>query len=356
MKKKLISIVGIIILLAIAYFTKDNSVENSNDTQTIENNKPMSEQENDLKTAIGFYNVENLFDIYDDPNTWDEEFTPKGEKKWDRERYNDKLENIVDVILGFNKKNPPSIIGFAEVENEAVLKDLIYTAGLSKFKYKVIHQDNHDGRGIDVAAIYRSDLFEVESTKFHPIILPGKSRSNTRDILEIKGHYFNGEEINVFFNHWSSRRKGTNETEYKRMAASKVLRDKIDIVLDKDRQANIIVMGDFNDEPSNNSLKHIVKSDLINLSKKFEDTKNGTVNHQGDWLVFDQVMISNSFLKSDTYDVSKNDVEIYKNDKMTFTHRDGNETPSRTYGGDKYYGGYSDHYPIFLSFIVKFNQ
>lgn len=43
------------------------------------------------RIAIGFYNLENLFDTIDDPLTNDAEFLPQGGNQWTAERYAEKL-------------------------------------------------------------------------------------------------------------------------------------------------------------------------------------------------------------------------------------------------------------------------
>jgi len=327
-----IIIAGVGVLLYII-FDKDSSAETNIPDNIMIVNTELNE------AIIGFYNVENLFDIYDDPNTFDDDFTPFGKQRWDSERYETKLDQIGEMMMGMDGDNLPALMGFCEVENYEVLKDLINTKTLKNKGYKVIHKDSPDGRGIDVAAIYRPEALNAEKYTYHSVILPGKEKSTTRDILEIKGKLSNGEQIIVYFNHWSSRRKGTKETEYKRIAAAKVLREQIDNELADNADANIFVLGDFNDEPSNQSIKNkIVKSDFSNLSSQFEHSQNGTVNHQGDWMVFDQIIVSNSAMRHPVFKLTEKSVKIHKTKENTFTHKDGNQVPSRTYGGTKYYG------------------
>ena len=346
MKTKTIAPILVIILGFLFYIVfgdKDNAT-------TIEPENDMPLNETLKKAIIGFYNVENLFDIYDDPNTFDDDFTPFGELRWDSERYQEKLEKIGEMISTINTNQMPAVMGFTEVENYDVLKDLLKIKALEDEGYKIIHQNNHDGRGIDVAAIYKPEAFEVEKYTYYPVVLPGKKEATTRDILEIKGRFSNGETAVLYFTHWSSRRAGTHETEPKRIAVAKALRDKIDRVLADQNEANIFILGDFNDEPSDKSVKqYLAKDDFTNLSRQFEHTKNGTVNHQGDWLVFDQIIVSNTAMRNSIFKLTEKSAKIHKTRSNTFTHKDGNEVPSRTYGGPKYYGGYSDHYPVYLT-------
>ena len=48
--------------------------------------------------TIAFYNLENLFDTKDDPNTLDDDFTPNGKKKWTYKRYGIKIKKLGSVI------------------------------------------------------------------------------------------------------------------------------------------------------------------------------------------------------------------------------------------------------------------
>jgi len=344
MKKKilllLISVIGIIIIKLV---NKDpNSEQMEKEASSI--NKSSSNQ-----IVVGFYNVENLFDIYDDPNTFDEEFTPFGKKQWDNERYQKKIEDISTVISNLSSKNNPALIGLAEVENYDVLSDLIKANSLYKTNYKVIHRDNNDSRGIDIAAIYDANSLNVIKYTYYKV-----DDLHTRDILHIEGEVANSEHIHFFITHWPSRRKGEKETEYKRIAVAKIIRSKIDNLLSRNPDERIVVMGDFNDEPSNKSVSdYLKKDDFYNLHQTFENTKNGTVNHRGDWMVFDQIIVSKSLLNDTTYTLNETSGKIYTNSDITFTHSDGNKVPSRTYGGPKYFGGTSDHYPVYMTIGIK---
>jgi predicted extracellular nuclease len=362
MKKKIIVIVlgiaGILVLKLLSSSdsdTSENTKQTEQSNQSNENQNNMSEQTNDKqhseKVSIGFYNVENLFDTYDDPKTHDEDFTPYGKLKWDDVRYDKKLEDISDVISAMDAGNGPAFLGLAEVENYDVLKDLIKTGDLKKSPYKVIHRDNNDSRGIDVAAIYRSDIFEEVDYSYYTV-----PKLHTRDILYVKGKLYNQETIHYFVTHFPSRRKGTEESEYKRIQVAKLLRSKIDDLLDRNPDERIIIMGDFNDEPSDNSVaKHLMQSEFYNLHKQFEDkSNNGTVNHRGDWLVFDQIIVSKSLLDDKTHNLTKKSGFIYNDESVTFTYYDGNKVPSRTYGGPEYHGGTSDHYAVYLKMVVKY--
>jgi predicted extracellular nuclease len=360
MSKKTASIIIGLIAIVVTAFLK-NKQSASKDTKIVENfdnnlkeedytmDTHSTDKKHSKKITIGFYNVENLFDIYDDPQTSDEAFTPNGEQHWTQERYDDKLNKLAEVISEIN----PVIMGLAEVENFDVINDLIHTSDLKRTNYGIIHAENNDTRGIDVAAIYNKDVFSLSDYNYHRV--SGHGNGNTRDILEIKGRFFNQDPVTIFVTHWPSRRKGEDETEHKRIALAKALRQIIDDILDKSTNENIVIMGDFNDEPSNESVhKYLMQDDFYNLHRRYENKNTGTVNHQGEWMVFDQIIVSKSLLNDDTYNISKKNGEIYNEKRVTFTHKDGNSTPSRTYGGPKYYGGYSDHYAVFTDIVVKY--
>jgi len=343
MKKKLlitlICIIGIIIIKLVNNDANPNQMEK----ETPSNNPTIDNM------VIAFYNVENLFDIYDDPHTFDEDFTPFGKKQWDSERYQKKIEDLSKVISKLSSTSNPALLGVTEVENHDVLADLIKNNSLYKTNYKVIHRDNNDSRGIDVAAIYDANVINIIDYTYYEV-----EDLYTRDILHIEGEIAHSEHIHFFITHWPSRRKGEKETEYKRIEVAKILRSKINKLLSNNPNERIIVMGDFNDEPSNNSIsKYLMQDDFYNLHATYENTKNGTVNHQGNWLVFDQIIVSNSLLTYNTYQLTKKSGKVYTNNDITFTHRDGNKVPSRTYGGPKYYGGTSDHYPVYMTIGVK---
>lgn len=309
--------------------------------------------------TIAFYNVENLFDTEDDPKTSDDEFTPNGEKKWTEKRYQKKLKNIAKVASALDV-NLPMLFGVCEVENLKVLEDLIQEPKLQKANYGIVHFDSPDTRGIDVALMYKKDYFEVLETeslevnfRFNPNVL-------TRDILYVRG-LLNGEEVNVFVNHWSSRRKGEKATEYKRLEAAEVLKEKIEEIQEFNAKAKIIVMGDFNDYPNNSSIEDVLeaslepKSDeLYNLAAKLDENRQGSHFYNDEWGMLDQMMISNSWLSSKKGNVIKDkSVSVFKADWVLFNHFKLGMIPSKTYSGRKYHGGYSDHLAVYLKMKFK---
>ena len=305
--------------------------------------------------SIVFYNVENLFDTKNDPHTNDDDFTPHGEYKWDEERYNKKLDRISEAINLIAEK--PLLIGLSEIENHKVLEALIKTEGMNDVNYKYVHFNSPDRRGIDVALLYASDEFEVLNSKNIPIKIKGNDGFNTRDILYVEGLISHSIKTHVFVNHWSSRREGQIESEHKRVRAATILREQIEEIQAKDKNANIIVLGDFNDYPNNKSLNKVLRAkeagyekegDLINLLFDEHENGEGTSVYEREWSVLDQIIVSQSIYDGMTLGIQNQDAEILRERKLIYTYHDGGQKPSATYGGRKYFGGFSDHLPVYI--------
>ena len=304
------------------------------------------------------YNVENLFDTVDDPKVPDEEFLPASEKKWDNEKYQKKLADIARVISEVNPLELPEVVGLLEVENQQVLEDLVNTGNL-KEKYAIIHEESPDYRGIDVALIYRKDAFREITHEVLPVIFPDDPEFKTRDILHVTGRIKN-KTVHVFVNHWPSRIGGDEKTEPKRVLAASVLKKKVDEICAADPKSRIIIMGDMNDEPANKSLKETLgaespdsKALLVNLMMPDDAGGKGTYFYSGNWNMLDNLVVSESVLKSKRMCVEGQKGNIFSNDWMIFTNKNGDKTPNRSYVGNKYVGGVSDHFPVYFKMIVK---
>jgi len=304
------------------------------------------------------YNVENLFDTIDDPNIPDEEFLPESEKKWDNKAYQKKLDDLVKVITEVNSVELPEIVGLVEVENHKVLEDLVGTA-LLKNQYNIIHEESPDYRGIDVALIYRLDAFQEISHEVLPVVFPDDPNFKTRDILHVTGKIKN-KTIHVFVNHWPSRIGGDDKTEPKRVLAASVLKNKTDQILAADPKAKIIIMGDMNDEPVNKSLKETLDagspdsgSKLVNLMFPDDNAGLGTYFYSGNWNMLDNIVVSGYVLNGKGIKVEDSKGNIFRKDWMIYTNKNGDQTPNRTYVGNRYVGGVSDHFPVYFKMIVK---
>ncbi|MCK4921839.1 MAG: hypothetical protein KAS71_12390 [Bacteroidales bacterium] len=312
--------------------------------------------------TVMFYNVENLFDTIDHPDFTDEEFSPESEKNWNTERYTKKLDDLSAVLSSQNKKELPEIIGLAEVENKRVLQDLIATKNLEDGNYEIIHEEGKDARGIDVALLYRKN--ELKSVNFESIEItfPFDSSLTTRDILHVWGKTEDGEDIHFFVNHWSSRIGGERETEPKRMYAAVTLRRQLDLLFSKEKNPRIVIMGDFNDEPTNkslmnillagNKLKNIATGDLYNLFyDKHNQYNEGSYNYRNNWNMLDHIIVSYNLINQEgKYSCNYDSGKIIKEEFMLYENNQGQQVPNRTYGGPNYYGGISDHFPIMVKF------
>lgn len=306
----------------------------------------------DKSIIIGFYNVENLFDTINSPNVKDEEYTPGSEKNWNSKRYNKKLNDLGSAISGMGSELP-AIVGLCEIENEAVILDLINAAPLVKGKYQVAHEDSPDGRGIDVGLIYQKKKFKPSHIEAVAVKM-GEGERPTRDILYVKGKLKGGTYLHVFVNHWPSRYGGAEKSEPKRILAATALQGKIDSLLAIDDNTAIICMGDFNDYPDNKSLTETLgagpiggDTKMVNLMFDLAKSERGSYNYKSNWDFLDQIIVSPALtdahkpmIKVGSTGPKFNDTMIYVNKKT------GEEKPSRTYGGPTYYGGYSDHLPV----------
>ena len=334
------------------------SCNNKKETKIIK----MVELKDGDELNLVFYNVENLFDTLDNPFTNDDDFTPDGKKRWGSERYFQKQTHLSKVIAA-SGNDLPAFIGLAEVENKSVLEDLIDTQSLKAGKYGIAHEDSPDARGIDVAFLYQKSIFTVNYFKPISINFDFDYSITTRDILYVNGNLSTGEELHFFVNHWSSRREGQLETEPKRLVAAKRLREEIDLILDINEHAKIIVMGDFNDYPTNKSIVEVLmatdrlpqpKGGLYNLVAEKEAIGDGTHNYRGDWGFLDQIIVSQSLLTNKGLAADRDAVRVLKEDWMLFYHRQYDEyKPNKTYVGNKHVGGYSDHLPLVMNMKIK---
>ena len=300
------------------------------------------------------YNVENLFDTINDPNKDDEEFLPSAKKNWNSKRYQEKLRHITQVMstAGF-----PELVGLCEIENKGVLNDLVAMDSLKPFGYQVVHFDSPDERGVDVGLLIKSNSFKFVSAKSVRVQLPGENPRPTRDILYAK-LAFKRDTLHVFVNHWPSRRGGEEESEPNRIAAAQTLKHVSDSLFKVSSDSKILIMGDLNDYPTNKSVKDVLgatpvealakRTGFINLVAPLMEKGEGSEYYQGKWTMLINVISSTSLVKSvrglriGTAGILKKDFLLYKNEKK------GTEEPNRTYGGDRYYGGYSDHLPVLV--------
>lgn len=308
---------------------------------------------------IGFYNVENLFDLEDDPNTLDDDFTPTGRQKWTEDRYQTKLDRIGEVVEGMGF---PTLLGLSEVENEQVCVDLAASSRMKKSGYQVVHFDSPDKRGIDVALLYQKKQFKVLEKEtirinFPSEVIPDEPDYTTRDVLVVKGILGKKETVHVLVAHMPSRRGGLQASEPKRLYVASQIRAKVDEIYAENPNANIVLMGDMNDETDNKSIAETIDaqqltlrpaaSQLYNCFAALDEKGLGSYNYRGNWNMLDQVILSSSFFDEKSK-LKFADATIYQQEKMMYQDKKFGAKPNRTYGGPNYYGGYSDHLPVFV--------
>ena len=322
-------------------------------------------QQKQYKVAtVAFYNLENLFDTLDTPEKNDIEYTPEGSNNWDSKKYYAKLENLAEVIAQIGSDltgAPPAIVGVSEIENRAVLEDLVNQPQLKPYNYDIVHYESPDRRGIDVALLYQSAVFEVVNTHSATLTIEGKDDFYTRDQLVVSG-ILDGEEIYFMVNHWPSRYGGEARSKPLRNAAADLTRSLTDSIISMDKDAKIMIMGDFNDDPIDESLiKHLdaKKSerktrpgDLFNPFYDMFQKGHGTLAYRDQWNLFDQIIVSYPLLGEDKSTFKLYQAKVFDKD---FLKRDSGRYkgyPFRTHVAGIYMGGYSDHFPVY-AFLIK---
>lgn len=328
---------------------------------------PAEAKESQKKLLVCWWNVENLFDTVNDPGNGDDEFTPDGSKEWTDTRLNTKLDNLAQVIrdIGKSRLNGasglPDIMGFCEVEHLAPLKDL-FKKHLGKTSYDFVYYESPDMRGIDVGFAYNKEKLSVLQSEKHSVNLSGKP---SRDIVSITFNY-EGKRLYVIGNHWPSRRGGEMRSESKRAIAANVLRGVVDKILKNDPNADILILGDFNDEPDDSSIKDVLMAsgnmEAVRSAKDgrlyncwLEYPGVGSSMYRKHWLRIDQAIVSWGMLDHDNFYIDRESFTCFYKDYLFEkpTGRKKSKGLFRTYEGKKYAGGYSDHLPITVLLSVS---
>lgn len=312
--------------------------------------------------TVLFYNVENLFDTIPGPN--DKEFTPEAGKAWNTTKYNIKMNNLDRVFydIAAAEKTFPAIIGLAEVENRTVLEDLVKMPKIGKANYQIVHYDSPDWRGVDVALLYRPDLFEYEGSFPIKTEIPELPNFKTRDILSVWGK-IDGERFCFFVAHFPSRLGGEAASAFKRIAAAQLVRDAADSMMREYPDIKIVIMGDMNDDPANISLaqtlggkrkvKDVEPFGYFNPYYQMHRDGFGTLAYQDTWNLFDNVIVNENLLNATTGKLKlvkrgKYYGNIFRAGYMLQTSGQYKGYPLRTYVGNSFQYGYSDHFPVYI--------
>jgi hypothetical protein len=323
---------------------------------------------------IGFYNCENFYDTTDNPIVNDEEFLPNGPKHYNSTIYWNKVEHLATVlsligtdVSGIPNKDGLSLIGVSEIENDTVLNDLVNHQLLKSRGYKIVHYDSRDARGVDVALLYNPKRFVVEKSDKLFVQLPSGSKDAwfTRDVLWVRGK-LDGESIDVYVNHWPSRSGGEERSAPARAAAASVVKRHVDSVAKANGTQKVVIMGDLNDDPVSPSIMEVLQAKgkardvrdggLFNPWMELYKNGIGTLAYQDNWNLFDQIIISYPWLNKEQkgYFFYKN--FIFNKEFMMENVGRYKGYPMRTWDGNAYRGGYSDHFPTYIVLLKKLDQ
>jgi predicted extracellular nuclease len=299
---------------------------------------------------IASWNVENLFDLEDDPDVlYDEDFTPQSPKRWTKERLAIKLRNLAKIISKMNEGRGPDVLGLCEVENRKVVEMLVKELAPLGRTYEIVHKDSPSDRGIDCALIYDANVFGLTDSKFHFV-----DAENTRDIVEAKLKRDNAE-IFVFVNHWPSR----NNDEWQRFKAAEVLRKRLDEILAADPKADIVMIGDFNDEPDNESIKdrlraasstdNLAPGALYDTTAYIAANGEGTHVYDNEWNLLDHIIISQGLIDDAGFRWKKKSSQRLEYPELFFQpgYPKAIARPNKSYSENRFHKtGYADHLAV----------
>jgi hypothetical protein len=317
--------------------------------------------------VIAFYNLENLFDTIDTPNVLDEEFTPGGLNKWTGEKYREKLNNLAMAISRIGEdegwKGGPAVLGVAEIENRSVLEDLVANPLLKESNYQIVHYDSPDLRGVDVALLYRPRFFRVTSSARAALNIKNEGGEEifTRDQLVVSG-IFDGEPMHFIVCHWPSRSSGEMTTRPRRNAAAMLSRHLVDSLTVIDPKAKIFVMGDLNDDPSDESLRKYLRAvpnpgklkggELVNPMYPLYKKGIGSLNYRDGLNLFDQIIITQALTGKDYSTYKFRLARVFNSSFLMQKDGQYKGYPLRSFAGTVWQGGFSDHFPVYVV-IVK---
>jgi len=307
------------------------------------------------------YNVENYFDCVDDSLTNDSEYLPGGMRAWNYSKYQQKQASISKVIANIGGWEAPALVGLCEIESDKCLWDLTKYSGMKNMKYNYVHYESPDARGVDVALLYQPQQFKVIDSKPIRITFPFSPSSKTRDLLYVKGIAHTNDSLHIFVCHFPSRLGGELESEERRNYVASVVRTQVDSLFTRNKKANILIMGDFNDYPTNKSMNTILKAlnpsanisegKLYNLMYPLHAAGKGSHKHNGEWGALDQLIVSANLLQNKTFSCKK--ANVYDADFLLVDDEKFlGKQPFRTYNGMKYQAGYADHLPVYVDFEI----
>ena len=318
----------------------------------------------DKPYMVAFYNLENLFDIYDDPEIHDNEFTPEGVKQWTEHKYQKKLANMERVLFDMAavQREYPVVIGVSEIENRTVLEDLISQPKLKGANYRICHYDSPDARGVDVAFLYRADVFKIEGSDNIKLKVEELPNFRTRDLVVMWGT-IEGEPFYFLVSHWPSRLGGKEASQFKRDACAKQIREIKDSLLAQNPATKVIVMGDFNDDATDASLvntmgakgkvKELESGDFFNPYYQMLRAGLGTLAYQDAWNLFDNICVTENLVNAEEGKLrlikgKKFYGNIFSRPYMLQQEGQYKGYPLRTFVTNNFQNGFSDHLPVYI--------
>lgn len=320
---------------------------------------------------VVFYNLENFFDTINDPETLDDEFTPDGEKRWTSAKYNKKLANVERVFAGITAENAndrieladyPIVIGVSEVENRGVLEDIAATRKLAPARYRICHYDSPDRRGVDVAFFYRADVFHFEGSAAIPFTMEGLD-IRTRDIVTMWGT-IDDEPFYFMVAHWPSRLGGQAASSPRRERAAEIMRQAADSVRAANPNVKVVMMGDLNDDATDKSIVEVLgavgkinkipEGGYYNPYIALLKDGYGTLAYRDAWNLFDNIIVSENLATASTGSLKLKKAfknyygAIFRRPFLLQQEGQYKGYPLRTFVGNNFQGGYSDHLPVFI--------
>ena len=331
--------------------------------------------------GVAFYNLENLFDTINNNGKYDAEFSPDGARQWNGRKYWSKISNLARAITAFNTPttpNGPAFIGVSEIENRSVLEDLVKaiderlkSEGRAPWNLAIVHHDSPDRRGVDVGALYNPRYFKFMNVVNSTLRVEGKPEFRTRDQMCVTGRMGN-DTVDIIVNHWPSRLGGKDASEFKRIAVGEQMRRIADSVLKVNPATKIVAMGDFNDDPTDPSMleglnakpkvKDLQPGDFFSPFHAVLRAGMGTLAYGDAWNLFDNIVVSENLVNAKPGELrlvrapgSKYYGNVFKRNYMIQREGQFKGYPLRTYVGNNFQGGYSDHFPtlIYLAKEIK---
>jgi predicted extracellular nuclease len=318
--------------------------------------------------AVGFYNLENLFDTVNDTIINDEDFLPTGKNSWTDDKYAEKQANMAYAISQIAKEHTPaglSVFGVSEIENKKVLEDLSKQAALADRNYQIVHFDSPDRRGVDVGLMYNPSHFKPLDARAIPLLVyENGEREYTRDILFCTG-LLDGDTFTFLVNHWPSRRGGEEASAYKRNKGAQICRQIVDSLYKVNPHHKVVIMGDLNDDPTSESIKlhlrakykasDVHSGDVFNPMWDYYNRGLGSNAFRDSWSLFDQLMFNYPLMDKHEKGYRYHKAFVFNKQFLIQNFGQYKGYPFRTFSGETYQGGYSDHFPVYALLVKPSN-